>query len=249
MLGYQPPLMPWLATPSDNPAMDSWMQWSEQRKADHHGGDTPTYLPGDRVSLSTQDFRFPEGGPLDEATPDVTSPPPVDVKGTPVYVIYQLLDSRRRGGILQYLVDWEGYGPEERSWVPAQDILDPGLVEEFHQHHPEKPVPQPRGHPRCHGSSPPIGLCSSGPRVICNDDPLSSTVASLDYLGGGILSCSLAHLTLWTPLPTIPLTHLTLPHALNPPIRSHFPGVAPPSSNCYHLYLFIYVCIYTPLFV
>ncbi len=46
-------------------------------------------------------------------------------------------------GDVSYLVDWEGYGPEERSWVARDDILDPLLLEELQRNRPT-----PRGHGR-----------------------------------------------------------------------------------------------------
>jgi hypothetical protein len=83
----------------------------------------------------------PEPGPEEEP------PLPLIVEDDTIYKIRDILDSRRRGGKLEYLVDWEGYGPEERSWVRRDDVLDPNLLADFHNTHPDRPAPRGRGRP------------------------------------------------------------------------------------------------------
>ena len=83
----------------------------------------------------------------------VTKPPqPLEAAdGGSLYKVKSLLAVRNRGRGKQFLVDWEGYGPEERQWIPRSYIDDPSLIQDFYRDHPELPGPSGVG-PRRGGS-------------------------------------------------------------------------------------------------
>jgi len=75
--------------------------------------------------------------------PKPTRPPPELMSdGQLEYEVEAILDSRTRYRKLQYLVKWKGYGPEENSWLPSDNLIHaPKLVSKFHQSNPRAPGP------------------------------------------------------------------------------------------------------------
>ena len=88
--------------------------------------------------------------------PPAPLPPPPRVldDGDLVWEVERLLAVRRRGRGFQYLVDWVGYGPEDRSWVPRSYLADPALLREFY-----------RANPGAIGRSPGVSRREGGPVV------------------------------------------------------------------------------------
>jgi hypothetical protein len=61
------------------------------------------------------------------------SPPPVEIADdVSEWVVEDILWSRRRGGSLEYLVKWEGFGEKDCSWEPEGNLtICPRILEAF----------------------------------------------------------------------------------------------------------------------
>ena len=73
-------------------------------------------------------------------------PPPEMVQGEEEYEVEDIVDSKKRRGIIHYLVKWKGYPPEEMTWE-TYDTLEGALesVLRFHRRYKSKPY-DPRVH-------------------------------------------------------------------------------------------------------
>jgi len=57
------------------------------------------------------------------------------------YVIEKIKTIEIKGGQVKYLVSWKGYGPDEDTWEPCENLKDGGehVVHQFHLDNPHKP--------------------------------------------------------------------------------------------------------------
>ena len=58
------------------------------------------------------------------------------------YEVEAILDSRKKGRYIEYLVKWKGYSETEISWKPRGNVQHADEeVETFHKKYPNKPKP------------------------------------------------------------------------------------------------------------
>ena len=77
----------------------------------------------------------------DQHGPQQNLPCPPDIVNSPqLYDVENILDARTRDNHVEYLVDWKGYPPEDRSWEPLASFSEaPNLLVEFYNAYPNKP--------------------------------------------------------------------------------------------------------------
>jgi hypothetical protein len=125
--------------------------------------------------------------------PGYTQPlaPPVTVDGHEEYEVSEILDSKIERGKLRYLVDWVGWGPEDRQWEPAEHLENSAdAVTRFHACYLLSPSPadiqcqEPRPVP-CPTSSAPPRAAAAGSVLLCTTKSAISRASSELAFGRG----------------------------------------------------------------
>ena len=72
----------------------------------------------------------------DAHRPNYSRPPPDLIGGEEFYEVEQICDHRRHGRsrTLQYLIKWKGSPESDNTWEPADQVLAPDLLREYHKH-------------------------------------------------------------------------------------------------------------------
>ena len=70
--------------------------------------------------------------------PNYSRPPPDLIGGEEFYKVEQIRDHRHHGRsrTLQYLIKWKGSPESDNTWEPADQVLAPDLLREYHKHRP-----------------------------------------------------------------------------------------------------------------
>eukprot|EP00794_Sanderia_malayensis_P020904 gene20904-22954_t len=137
--------------------------------------------------MPTDSFDDSTNGHVPEEPTEHVIPEETPIINDDMYTVERILDSRKRGGKIQYLIKWSGYPSSANTWEPEENVLDKALLERFHEAKLRQRAPR-------------IAAFTTGPKcgqVVPHLSPL------LDFVQFGLLLLMLAVVPLYSMEPNI----------------------------------------------